>query len=108
MNTLRLARLGQAATHLAPTTTLRSFSIVAKRMAEGDTGALRARGQQSADTWTRREKAAEDMYIKEREKTIMMLLREKIAKQEEQLAKDMAMLAAMEDQYGQDAAQRGV
>lgn len=43
------------------------------------------------------------MYIKGREKAIMQLLKEKIAKQEEQLGKDLAMLASMEDQYGKAA-----
>ena len=107
MNALRIARLGHAASR-APTATPRLFSVVTKRMAEGDTGGIRSRGQQGGDTWTRREKAAEDMYIKEREKVIVQLLKEKIAKQEEQLAKDLAMLAAMENQYGQDAVERGV
>lgn len=40
------------------------------------------------------------MYIRGREKAIMQLLREKIGKQEEALAKDRAMLLEMEDVYG--------
>ena len=40
------------------------------------------------------------MYIKSREKEIVQLLKEKILKQQEALAKDVALLAAMEDQYG--------
>ena len=89
-------------------TSIRPFSIAARRMAEGDTGGMRRGGERSADTWTRREKAAEDMYIKEREKEIVLLLKEKIAKQKEQLAKDQAVLSAMEDQYGHAAEDRTV
>lgn len=103
MNAFRLTRLSRPPL-LRPHA--RSFCLTSKRLAEGDTGATRYGGQQSSDAFTRREKAAEDMYIKEREKEIVLLLREKIAKQQEQLAKDMAMLAAMEDQYGQDQVQR--
>ena len=77
MNTLRFARLGCAA-RLASTTQPRCFSVAAKRLAEGDTGSHR--GIQGGDSWTKREKAAEDMYIKEREKAIMQLMKEKIAK----------------------------
>ena len=77
-------------------------------MAEGDTGSVRAGGSRSADAWNKREKAAEDLYIYEREKQIMALMKEKIAKQEEQLAKDRAVLNAMEDQYGHQAEDRTV
>lgn len=107
MNTLRIARLGYTAVR-APAAHLRLFSVATRRMAEGDTGGIRARGQQGADSWTRREKAAEDMYIKAREKEIMQLLKEKIAKQEEVLAKDRAMLVVMEDQYGNAAEERRI
>ena len=99
MSALRLARTGTSAllTSKAPT---RLFSVALRRRAEGDTGGVRSSGQRAGDGWTRREKAAEDMYIKEREKAIVLLLKEKIAKQEEQLIKDRALLVAMEDQYG--------
>lgn len=79
------------------------FSTTTPKHAEGDTGSLRHGGMQSSDSWTRREKAAEDMYIKGREKAIMHLLKEKIAKQEQQLVKDLAMLREMEDAYGKAA-----
>lgn len=72
-------------------------------MAEGDTGGIRHGGEKSMDTWSKREKAAEDMYIRQREKEIMALLREKIMAQQVQLEKDLAVLAAMEDQYGHHA-----
>lgn len=88
------------------TVTLRPFSHAARRMREGDTGSVRSGGERAADTWSKREKAAEDMYIKEREKVIMQLLKEKIAQQETQLQKDRAILNAMEDQYGHHAEER--
>ena len=100
----RVIRLSNAAKGLSIQPT-RLFTLTPFRQAEGDTGSHR--GQQGGDAFTRREKAAEDMYIKEREKEIVVLLREKIVKQQEQLAKDMAMLAAMEDQYGEDQMGRG-
>jgi ATPase inhibitor, mitochondrial len=78
----------------------RSITSTSTREAEGDVGALRAGGQAHSDAFNRREKAAEDMYIREREKVILSLLREKVAKQEQVLARDKAILAQMEDQYG--------
>ncbi|KXS95206.1 hypothetical protein AC578_6938, partial [Pseudocercospora eumusae] len=74
-----------------------SFSTCTKHFAEGDTGSPRVHGH--GDTWTKREKAAEDLYIKGREKNMMMLLKEKIAAQEAVLEKDRAILSALEDQY---------
>lgn len=81
-------------------TSLRPFTTVTRKMAEGDTGSVRYGGDRHGDTWSRREKAAEDLYIKGREKAIMELLKEKIAQQEAALAKDKAILSTMEDQYG--------
>jgi len=78
----------------------RTFTTAPRLMAEGDTGGIRHGGEKSADTWSRREKAAEDMYIRQREKEIMALLREKIRAQQLQLEKDRAVLSQMEDQYG--------
>jgi len=69
-------------------------------MAEGDIGAVRSGGSAYSDSFNRREKAAEDMYIREKEKMTIALLKERIALQEAQLAKDRASLGAMEDQYG--------
>ncbi|EME80816.1 uncharacterized protein MYCFIDRAFT_183155 [Pseudocercospora fijiensis CIRAD86] len=80
----------------SPTIYKRPFTLtLTKSYAEGDTGAPRLHG----DSWTKREKAAEDMYIKGRENNLIMLLKEKIAAQEAVLEKDRAILAAMEDQY---------
>lgn len=93
-------RILPRAIKMAAVTPLRTFTSTAHRSAEGDTGSVRRGGEAQADSWTRREKAAENLYIKTREKEIMTLLREKIAAQEESLAKDRATLAAMEDVYG--------
>jgi hypothetical protein len=76
------------------------------RQAEGDTGGMRSGGSRQHDTWTRREKAAEDLYIYEKEKSIVQLMKEKIAEQEAKLAKDRGILNAMEDQYGHAAEEK--
>ena len=91
---------------LTPRTSTRFFSLTTLKLAEGDTGSHRFGGQR--DTWNKREKAAEDMYIKGREQQIMALLKEKIGKQEAALAKDRAVLSGMEDQYGRVAEGRAV
>lgn len=75
---------------------------------DGDTGSVRSGGEAAGDSWTRREKAAENVYIKQKEKTLLIMLREKIAAQEAILAKDRAILAAMEDQYGHVAEEKAV
>ncbi len=82
---------------------LRPFSTTAIRMAGGDTGSMRSGGDRHADTWSRREKAMEDMYIREREKEIMIMLKEKIALQIKQLDKDRLILNQMEENYGEGA-----
>ena len=72
-------------------------------MAAGDTGSVRSGGERSADTWSKREKAAEDMYIKDREKQIMQILKERIREQQLQIDRDQKLLNEMEDQYGHHA-----
>ena len=106
MSLLRV--LPRSALRQVPTISVRPFSATACHKGEGATGSIRYGGERSADTWSKREKAAEDMYIKGREKAIMELLKEKIAKQEEGLAKDRAILSAMEDQYGHMAEERAM
>lgn len=88
--TMRLALLRVGPTWALPsryaaTAPARAFTISLPRSAEGDTGSIRSGGSRQADTWSRREKAAEDMYIREREKQILKLLKEKIAEQEAKL-----------------------
>ncbi|KAK4498442.1 hypothetical protein PRZ48_011100 [Zasmidium cellare] len=73
---------------LAESTSIRSFSIAARRMAGGDAGAPRSGGAAQSDAFTKREKANEDFYVKEEEKKKLEALRKKIADAESQLAKD--------------------
>lgn len=61
---------------------------------------MRRGGEAQSDSWTRREKAAEDYYIRQREKDLMKMLKEKIAAQEVLLEKDREVLRAMQEQYG--------
>jgi hypothetical protein len=103
---LRPLRLLPLTTHLSRT--IRPFSATALQLAEGDTGSVRQGGQRSGDTWSRREKALEDMYIKEREKEIIAMLREKIAAQVKALDKDRLMLNQMEDHFGHVAEEGNV
>ena len=84
----------------------RLLSTSALRMGAGDTGGVRHGGERHADSWTKREKAAEDMYVKEREKALLQLLREKIAEQEAALRRDREILGQMEDQYYDDETAR--
>ncbi|KAF7131029.1 hypothetical protein CNMCM5793_004016 [Aspergillus hiratsukae] len=63
----------------------RSFSALAPRMGEGDTGAPRAGGTQHGDSFTRREAAQESLYIHEKEKEKLAALRRKIQEQQEHL-----------------------
>merc|ERR1711939_600120 len=65
----------------------RSFSSVAIRAAEGDTGATRAGGQASGDAFTRREQASEAKYIRDKELESIKRLEEKLEAQREHLNK---------------------
>ncbi|ERS98399.1 hypothetical protein HMPREF1624_05183 [Sporothrix schenckii ATCC 58251] len=62
-------------------TTARTFATSAIRMGEGDTGAPRP----TADAFTRREKAAEDYAIRQREKEKLLQLRQKLKEQQAHL-----------------------
>ena len=81
-------------------TTLRTLTTSPRLLAEGDVGATRAGGTAHGDAFTKREKAAEDMWIRDREKNVIAVLRDKIARQEAMLEEDRKALARMEDQYG--------
>ncbi|KUL88414.1 hypothetical protein ZTR_05469 [Talaromyces verruculosus] len=59
----------------------RSFSVASVRMGEGDTGAPRAGGVAAGDSFTKREAAQENLYVKEKE---LQKLRELKAKLKEQ------------------------
>jgi ATPase inhibitor, mitochondrial len=59
--------------------TTRTFSVAARRMAEGDSGAPRSGGAAQGDAFTKREQANEDYNIRMREKEKLEALRKKIA-----------------------------
>ncbi|CZT14661.1 related to H+-transporting ATP synthase inhibitor precursor, mitochondrial [Ramularia collo-cygni] len=72
------------------TPSVRSFSIAARRMAGGDTGATRSGGAAQGDAFTKREKANEDLFVREQEKHKLEQLKKKIQDQESALEKDRA------------------
>lgn len=85
---MSLRLIPRVATAGARIQTTRSFSIAARRMAEGDAGAPRSGGAASSDSFTKREQANEDFYVKQQEREKLEALKKKIADSEEQLAKD--------------------
>ncbi|SLM36814.1 atpase mitochondrial [Lasallia pustulata] len=64
---------------------VRSFSMSAIRSTEGATGAPRSGGTAQGDSFTKREKANEDYYVKQQEKAKLLALKEKISQQRKQL-----------------------
>ncbi|KAF2718337.1 hypothetical protein K431DRAFT_287732 [Polychaeton citri CBS 116435] len=89
--------------HLITQQSTRLLSISAVRMGEGDTGGIRYGGAAHGDAFNKREKAAEDLYIRQREADIVKLLKEKIAKKESLLEAEKKLLAELEVQYGDEA-----
>ncbi|KAK6338986.1 hypothetical protein TWF696_009782 [Orbilia brochopaga] len=77
-----IARLPARSTAFRPAVTP---LIMNRGYSEGDTGAIRPGGDAAGDSFTRREKAAEDYYIKQREKERITKLREKLAEQRKHL-----------------------
>lgn len=75
-------------TRLATLNSTRTFSMSALRAAEGDTGAPRSGGAAQGDSFTKREQASEDFYVKQQEKAKLEQLKKKIADSEAQLAQD--------------------
>ena len=69
-------------------TTTRSFSVMPRRAAEGDTGAPKSGGAAQSDAFSKREQASEDYYVKQQEKQKLEELRKRIADKEADLAKD--------------------
>ncbi|KAI9663999.1 MAG: hypothetical protein M1821_007490 [Bathelium mastoideum] len=55
-------------------------------MAEGDAGAPRSGGAASSDAFTKREAAAEDYAIRQREREKLLSLKQKIDQQKKHLA----------------------
>ncbi|KAK2072702.1 hypothetical protein P8C59_007040 [Phyllachora maydis] len=77
-----LAKLSRS----SPLLNTRAFSITARAMAEGDTGAPPKIGGQG-DAFQRREKANEDFAIKQREKEKLLELKKKLSEQQAHLQK---------------------
>ena len=75
--------------------TTRSLSMSAVRAAEGSTGAPRSGGAAQGDSFTKREQANEDYYVKQQERQKLEQLKKKIADSEAQLAKDRQDVEAM-------------
>jgi len=59
----------------------RSFSVAAIRSAEGDTGAARSGGAASGDSFSKREAASENLFIRQKEKESLQKLKEKLQTQ---------------------------
>jgi len=68
-------------TKLARPTSTRAFSITARAMGAGDTGAPPKTGG-TGDAFQRREKAQEDYAIRKREKEKLVELKKKLAEQQ--------------------------
>lgn len=103
--TLSLTKLARLYPRLPLST--RTLTTTPSRFSEGATGAIRSGGSAHGDAFTKREKAAEDMWVREREKNIIAVMREKIARQEALLEEDRKVLAKMENAYGHVAEGRG-
>jgi len=78
----------------------RSFSIAAARMGEGDTGAPRSGGMQSGDSWTKKESAQENMFVKQKEMEKLRILKEKLKKQRQHLDELDAHIDALTREQG--------
>ncbi|KAK9368114.1 mitochondrial ATPase inhibitor, IATP-domain-containing protein [Lipomyces kononenkoae] len=63
---------------------------------EGATGAPRSGGEKQSDTFTKREKAQEDLYVRQVEAQKLKALREALKKQREHLDDIEAHLDALE------------
>ncbi|KAK8206658.1 ATPase inhibitor [Zalaria obscura] len=85
MSALRIARAIRPA---ARSVQASRFSTATRCMAAGDTGATRSGGAAQSDSFNKREKAAEDMYVRNQEREKLAALKKKIADQEAQLQKD--------------------
>jgi len=76
----------------------RAFTVSARTMAEGDTGAARFGGQK--DAFTQREKANEDYTIRKREQEKLLELKKKINEQRDHLKKLEDHISEIEKQSG--------
>ncbi|KAI5253821.1 hypothetical protein E4T42_02711 [Aureobasidium subglaciale] len=85
-------RIARAARPLVANPQVARFSIASRRMAAGDAGSPRSGGAASGDAFSRREEAAENLYVKRQEAEKLEALRQKVKAGEAQLAKDKADL----------------
>ena len=91
-------RFIRAARPLANTPQVARFSVAARRMAGGDTGAPRSGGVASGDAFTKREEASENFYVRQHEKEKLEAARAKVKAGEDALAKDKAAVEELEKQ----------
>jgi len=59
--------------------------MAAMRAAEGDTGAQRSGGSQSSDSFSKREAASENLFIRQKEMESLKRLKEKLSTQRQHL-----------------------
>ncbi|PQE27969.1 ATPase mitochondria protein [Rutstroemia sp. NJR-2017a WRK4] len=79
----------------------RAFSVSARTMAGGDTGASRPGGAAQGDAFTKREKANEDYTIRMREKEKLLELKKKLQEQHDNLRKLENHISDLEKQSGE-------
>uniref|UniRef100_A0A0D6QRT4 ATPase inhibitor, mitochondrial n=1 Tax=Araucaria cunninghamii TaxID=56994 RepID=A0A0D6QRT4_ARACU len=72
-------------TRAVPRQATRSFSVAAVRAAEGDVGGTRSGGSATGDAFSKREKANEDYFIRNRERETLKALKSKLAAQRQHL-----------------------
>ena len=94
-------RLTRQVPRLTSINSARTFSMSAIRGAAGDTGAPRSGGAAQGDSFTKREQANEDYYVKQQEKQKLEALKKKIADSEAQLAQDRKDVEEMTKKGGQ-------
>ncbi|KAI5244947.1 hypothetical protein E4T43_03528 [Aureobasidium subglaciale] len=85
-------RIARAARPLVANPQVARFSIASRSMAAGDAGSPKSGGAASGDAFSRREEAAENLYVKRQEAEKLEALRQKVKAGEAQLAKDKADL----------------
>lgn len=81
-------RISRAAARLAQPSSTRNFTVVARKMADGDAGSPRSGGAASGDSFTKREQASENMYVRDQERQKLEAMKKKIADNEAQLKLD--------------------
>ena len=91
-----IRQLPRVAPRIATRTPTRAMSNTVARMAGGDAGAPRSGGSAQSDAFTKREKASEDLYVRQQEKEKLQALKKKIADQEAELAESRKQVESMQ------------